>query len=245
MSRLNLVAALLLCSTTARAADPTVEELLDATDDVARAGTSIVTMTMQVKTSRYERTVRMKAWSEGEDKSLVVIEAPEKEKGVATLMVDDQIWNYLPKVDRTMKLPASMMSGSWMGSHVTNDDLIKSSRLADDFTATVTGRPTGTTGNWTIDLVPKSDAAIVWGKVSVRVQADRMPLDIRYYDEKGTLVRTMAFEDVRDVGGRRMPARMVITPADKPGEQTSITYDEATFDVVLPPETFTLQSLKR
>ena len=244
MSPLVLL-SLLLLGGPAAAADPTVEELLDATDDVARGGTSIVTMTMQVTTSRYARSVRMKAWSEGEDKSLVVIEAPEKEKGVATLMVDDQIWNYLPKVDRTMKLPASMMSGSWMGSHLTNDDLIKSSRLADDFTATVTGRPTGTSGSWTIDLVPKSEAAIVWGKVSVRVLADRMPLDIRYYDEKGALVRTLAFEDVREVGGRRMPARMVITPADKPGEQTTITYDEATFDAVLPPETFTLQALKR
>ena len=244
MSPLVLL-SLLLLGGPAAAADPTVEELLDATDDVARGGTSIVTMTMQVTTSRYARSVRMKAWSQGEDKSLVVIEAPEKEKGVATLMVDDQIWNYLPKVDRTMKLPASMMSGSWMGSHLTNDDLIKSSRLADDFTATVTGRPIGTSGSWTIDLVPKSEAAIVWGKVSVRVLADRMPLDIRYYDEKGALVRTLAFEDVREVGGRRMPARMVITPADKPGEQTTITYDEATFDAVLPPETFTLQALKR
>ena len=31
----------------------------------------------------------------------------------------------LPKVDRTMKVPASMMLGSWMGSHFTNDDLMR------------------------------------------------------------------------------------------------------------------------
>jgi outer membrane lipoprotein-sorting protein len=245
MTRRLALLLLLAAAHPAEAADPTVQELLDATDDIARGTTSEVTMTMQVKTSRYERTVRMTAWSEGEDKSLVVIESPEKEKGVATLMVGDDIWNYLPKVDRTMKLPASMMSGSWMGSHFSNDDLVKANRLADDFTAVVTGRPAGAEGSWTVQLTPKPDAAVVWGRIDVRVRADRIPLDIAYFDEGGALVRTLRFEAVRELGGRTMPTRMVVVPADKPGESTTISYDAARFDVALPPETFTLQALRR
>ena len=100
---------------TAWAADPTIEELLLATDDVVRGESSVASTEMYVKTARYERTMKMKTWSMGTDKTLVVIMEPAKDQGTATLKVDDNIWNYLPKVDRTMKVPASMMSGSWMG----------------------------------------------------------------------------------------------------------------------------------
>ena len=238
---------LLFATLTAQAARPTLDELLDATDDIARGTSSVATIEMQVKTDRYERSMTMKAWSEGEEKSLIVIEEPAKEKGVATLKVGDNIWNYMPKVDRTMKLPASMMSGSWMGSHFTNDDLVKSNRLAEDFTATISAEPpeNDPVGVYTIDLVPKPDAPVVWGKVVVKVRADRIPVEVTYFDEDGTLVRTMSFEDVKTFDGRKMPGTMRVVPADKPGEFTKVVYDAIDFDVDLPASTFSLQSLKQ
>lgn len=245
MRTLLTLAALTLLGAPALAADPTIEELLDATDDVGRGQSSVTTMQMHVKTDRYERTVTMKAWTQGEEQSLIVIQDPPKEKGVATLKVDDNIWNYLPKVDRTVKVPANMMSGSWMGSHITNDDLVKENRLADEFTAEITERPEGDAGHWTIELVPKPDAPVVWGKVVVQVRPDKIPLQVQYYDEKGALVRTMSFEDVKEMDGELMPTRMKFVPADKPGEYTEITYQEVDFDVEIPKSTFTLQALKQ
>lgn len=234
-----------LLSARAVAAEPSIEELLDATDDIARGERSIATIQMQVKTDRYERSMSMKAWSEGQDKTLIRILEPAKDAGVATLKVDDNIWNYLPKVDRTIKVPAGMMSGSWMGSHFTNDDLVKESRMNDDFTGVITARPTGDAGEWTIELTPKPDAPVVWGKVAVHIHADRMPDRIEYYDEHGALVRTMAFSDVKDFDGRKVPSVMTLTPADKPGEFTKITYAELDFDAEIDPNTFSLQSLRR
>ena len=99
----------------ALAADPSIDELLDATDDIQRGQSAHATVEMQVKTDRYERTMKMESWSEGTDKSLIRILEPAKDAGVTTLMVDDNIWNYLPKVDRTMKVPAGMMSGRGWG----------------------------------------------------------------------------------------------------------------------------------
>jgi len=238
-------ALLLMALTPGLAAEPTIEELLNATDDIQRGTSSIATVEMHVKTSRYERTMRMKAWSEGTEKSLILIESPAKDAGVATLKVDDNIWNYLPKVDRTMKVPAGMMSGSWMGSHFSNDDLVKENRLAEEFTSELISKPEGGPGNYEIRLVPKPDAPVVWGSLVVTVSSDKIPVSIAYFEEDGALARTMTYGDVRDFGGKAIPATMTLIPADKPEEMTRITYVSLDFDAEVDPSTFTLQALKR
>jgi len=227
---------------TALAADPSAEELLDATDDVLRGESSRAVIEMHVKTARYERKMQIEAWSKGTDKSLIVIQEPAKDAGVATLKVGNNIWNYLPKVDRTMKVPAGMMGGSWMGSHFTNDDLVKESRLSEDFTW---DPPSQTdSGNWLLVLTPKPDAAVVWGRLEVEVTPDKLPVSIRYLDEDGSLARTMTWEDIQSVQGRSVPMVMRLVPGKKPEEFTQVRYKELTFDVEVADSTFSLQSLK-
>ena len=223
------------------AAEPTIEELLDATDDVNRGASSKSTITMQVKTKRYERTMTMDAWSRGEEDSLIRITAPAKDAGTTTLKVGDDMWNYIPKIDRTMKIPPGMMSGAWMGSHFSNDDLVKSNRLADEFTYE---KESVVDGVYTIVCTAKPDAAVVWGKVVVKVREDKIPLEVGYYDEDGELARKLTFSDVRELGGRTVPATMLLEPADRPGEFTKITTTAMDFDVTFDDRTFSLQSLK-
>ena len=245
MKRLLIFAcAVLLCSVSGvdvAAAEPTIEELLDATDDVNRGASSKSTITMQVKTKRYERTMTMDAWSRGEEDSLIRITAPAKDAGTTTLKVGDDMWNYIPKIDRTMKIPPGMMSGAWMGSHFSNDDLVKSNRLADEFTYE---KESVVDGVYTIVCTAKPDAAVVWGKVVVKVREDKIPLEVGYYDEDGELARKLTFSDVRELGGRTVPATMLLEPADRPGEFTKITTTAMNFDVKFDDRTFSLQSLK-
>ena len=229
---------------TAWAADPTVEELLDATDDIARGTSSVAVVEMHVKTDRYERKMKMQSWARGTEKTLIRILEPAKDAGISTLKVDQNIWNYLPKVDRTMKVPAGMMSGSWMGSHFSNDDLVKDSRLSEDYTAEITGRPDDG-GVWVIELVPKPDAPVVYGKLIVKVRPEKIPTEITFYDEKGDLVRTMAYGEVKEFDGRKVPATMTLIPSDKPGEFTRITYADIDFDADVPESMFSLQALRK
>ena len=170
---------------------------------------------------------------------------PAEERNVGTLKRYREVWNYLPKVDRVIKVPPSMMGGSWMGSHITNDDLVKSSRLNEDFTATLEQKPGDNDQDaYVIKLVAKPDAAVVYGSLVVTIGADRIPRSIEYFDEKGELVRTMTFSDVKEFDGERIPSRFTVTPADKSGEFTEIIYVEMDFDVELDDSVFTLQSLK-
>lgn len=246
MIRVGILAIMALLSTTAVAAEPTIEELLTATDDVGRGTSSIAVIQMDVKTSRYERSMTMKAWSQGKEKSLIRILAPAKDAGVSTLKVDDNMWNYLPKVDRTMKLPAGMMSGSWMGSHFSNDDLVKEVRLAVDYDVELRQKPADNPqGAYVISLVPHEDVPVVWGRVEVRVLPNKVPLDVRYFDEDDALARTMSFEDPQDYGMGLMPRIMTLTPADKEGEFTRITYVEVDFATEVPDSVFSQQSLRK
>jgi outer membrane lipoprotein-sorting protein len=238
------VTLLALCAA-AMAAEPTLEALLLATDDAARGDQSVAVIAMQVKTDRYERTMRMQAWAKGTEKTLVRILEPEKDAGVTTLKVDDNLWNYLPKVDRTMKVPAGMMSGSWMGSHFTNDDLVRDSRLSEDFTCALTGRPADSGGNYVVSCTPKPDAPVVWGRVAATVTPDEVPVKVEFWDEAGALVRTMSYGKVKVLGGKKTPTELTLTPHDRPGEYTTMTFESLDLDVQLDDAMFSLQALQK
>jgi outer membrane lipoprotein-sorting protein len=235
----------LFLSSGAFGAEPTIEELLKSTDDVTRGESSDAVVQMHVKTANYDRTMKMRILAQGKESTLIRILEPAKDAGIATLKVDKNIWNCLPKVDRTIKVPEGMMSGSWMGSHFSNDDLVKESRLSEDFTATLTSRPgDDKDGVYVITLVPKPTAPVVWGSIVATVRPDKMPVSIEYKDEKGVVQRTMRFSDYKTMDGRLVPATFTLIPADKPNEFTSFSYVSLDFDVKVPEGAFTLQALK-
>ncbi len=240
MKRLLMI-VLAFSSPTAMATEPTAQELLQATDDLMRGTSSSAAMEMHVKTSRYERTMRMTVLSEGTENTLIRILAPEREEGTTTLKVGENIWNYLPKTDRTIRIPAGMMGSSWMGSHFDNNDLVAEARLSEDYDATVESAADG----WTLSLIPHEDTPVVWGRVELDVGADRLPREQRYYEEDGTLARTMTWGDVLEMDGRQVPTTMTLVPADEPEEFTRLTYTELDFDVEIPRGTFSQQSLRQ
>jgi outer membrane lipoprotein-sorting protein len=223
------------------------KEVLDIVDDLYRGKSSHGKMEMIITTAYWKRTLGLEFWSKGKEKSLIRMLAPKKEKGTTTLRSGNDIWNFLPKVKRVIKLPSSMMSASWMGSHFTNDDLVKESRMADDYTFEISfeGERDG------LEIIeischPKPDAAVVWGKVMVTVRRDDYtPLDIKYYDEDFKLARTMTFSEVGTVGDRTLPKVLTVLPADKPKERTVIRYSHINFDLELRDDLFSIRTLQR
>lgn len=248
----SLCAALLVSLSAAQAATPVAGPtpslapgaILDRIDDLYRADSSHGTLTMKVVTAHWTRALDLELWSKGKDESLIHITAPAKERGTATLKVGPNIWNYLPNVKRVVKVPSSMMGGSWMGSHFTNDDLVKASRMSRDYDVTMDA--SAPADEIVMTCVPKPSAAVVWGKLVVAVRrADLMPLSIAYYEEHGKLARTLTFTDVTKLGGRQIPAVTRIVPADRPGESTELRYQSLTLGVALPDDLFSLRSLQR
>jgi outer membrane lipoprotein-sorting protein len=239
-----LAFALSPLASAAEPALPDVDRLLARMDDLYRSKSSIARMELTVTTPRNVRSMRIQAWTRGEDDALIVVEAPPREAGTATLRVGENLWNWLPRIARTIRVPPSMMLGSWMGTDFTNDDLVKESSLRKDFAAKVDRRSTSPAG-WWLTLEARPGIVGRWARIELLVGDDDLPIEERHFDRKGRLARTMSFDDVKTLGGRRLPARMVLVPEGDPGKRTEMRYLEARFDVALPEDVFSLSRLER
>jgi outer membrane lipoprotein-sorting protein len=231
--------------------DQRAREIVDRAARLFISKSSIATMEMQITKQDLQRTISMQFWSLGESNILIRIRRPQEDAGTAILKAGNKIWYYLPKANRTVKIRASMMMTSWMGSNFTLDDLVKQSRLTDDYviTATFEGQRDGVAVS-EYTLTPKPTAAVVWGKITLEVrQADRLPVRQRYFDEDGKLVRGLTFSEYKTVSGRLVPTRLVMQSLDKSGqkvvEQTTITYEKIVFDTPISEEIFSLKNLKQ
>ncbi len=223
-----------------------LDDIVDKLDDMWRANSSISEMKMDIITPHWERTLEMKSWTQGEEKAFILIEAPKKDAGTATLKIENEMWNYLPNTGKVIKIPPSMMMGSWMGSDFTNDDLVRESSYQDDYDVKLF-RPEGAQeGRLYLEMIPHEDAPVVWGRIVTEIrESDYLPVKMDYFDEDGELMRRMRFEDIKELGGRTIPTVMVLEPMTKEGHRTTVTYVDAQFNVNVPDDIFTLRRLKQ
>ena len=209
-----------------------IKKILDNVDRLYRADHSFGTIEMRIETPEWKRNLEINVWASGLDKTFIRILAPQKDKGVATLRIQNDMWNFFPKIDKVMKVPPSMMMGSWMGSDFTNDDLVKESTFLKDYDAKLLDSKTEPT-NYFIELKPKAQTATVWDKIILVVKKDSStPVRQEYYDDKGVKIRELIFKEPKTFGTRTIPSIMELTPLTKAGHKTVIEYKELKFDQV-------------
>jgi outer membrane lipoprotein-sorting protein len=222
-------------------------EIIEQADQKMRGTKSAITeMTITTVRPKWTREMTLKSWSKGEKLSLSVVRAPAKDKGVAFLKRDKEIWNWMPSIERTIKLPPSMMMQSWMGTDFTNDDLVRESSTLNDYTQKITGDSTilGRTC-WKIQLDPKPDAAVVWGKLVLFIdQTDFIQLRSEMYDEEGILINVLNSSNIKEMGGKKLAAKMEMIPVDKPGNKTIMEITAIEFDKPIEDSFFSTSNMK-
>lgn len=222
-----------------------VKALISRIDSLYRAESSYSKIEMEIINPHWERTMTMKAWTEGLDKTFIRILSPSRERGVGTLRIDNEMWNYLPKTNKVIKVPPSMMMSSWMGSDFTNDDLVKEFSLFEDYTYELTS-PEGAVDSLVyVNCIPLPERPIVWGNIIIAARrADTIPVWQKYYDEDGKLMRTMEYSEVKIFDGRKVPAVMSMIPRDEEGHRTTMRYEALEFNVDVSDNIFTLRNLR-
>ena len=229
-----------------RVAGIDVKAIVKQMDELYRSETSQTNMEMQIVTPHWERTLALEVWTKGMDRTFILITSPKKEKGVATLRIGNEMWNYLPKTNKVMKVPPSMMMGSWMGSDFTNDDLVKESSMLDDYTYELITPVDAQPNHLYIQLLPKEDSPIVWGKLIVAIRvSDRIPVWQHFYDEIGRLTRVMNFKKIKSFDGKTIPSVMEMIPQNKEGHKTVIRFVNAEFDKGIDEKVFTRRNLQK
>lgn len=219
------------------------EEIIKKLDENFRGQSIYMKMTMEVKSLGHERTIGIESWSKGNKKSFVKITYPPKERGITFLSLDNQMWQYVPKIERTIKIPPSMMLQNWMGSDITNDDMVKQNSIVEDYNARILAKQDA---NVTIELTPKDDAAVVWGKIITHINTDTYTSsqDI-FYDDEGKSVRTFYYYDIKAYGKYYIPTYWELRPTDKPDNYTKITLEDVKYDSEISEEYFKKSALKR
>lgn len=224
---------------------PDVERVMDYIDDLYRSESSYSRMRMTVVRERGDRTLELEAWSRGAEEALIVIRAPAREAGTATLRTEDGLWNYAPRADRLIRIPTGLLSESWMGSHFTNDDLVRETSYLDDYEATLAAVERDGAPYLEATLTPRPDAPVVYSRlVFLIVPDDWVPVRADYYDE-GEIIRSMVFRDIETIAGKKVPMTMILQPTDEPDERTVVEYLELELDVPVDPSYFTRQGLRR
>jgi len=225
--------------------EKSVDQIVKEIDELYRSDSSFARLEMQIVTSHWERTLTMKAWSEGMEKTLIRITSPPKEEGVATLRIKNEMWNYLPKTNKVIKVPPSMMMSSWMGSNFTNDDLVREFTFLEDYNYEKISIEDGEENLIYIRFTPKEGLPIVWGYIIAAVQEeDYIPVWEKYYDGKGKLMRILYFKDIKTFDGRRIPSVMELVPQDEEGNKTVIKYLEIDFNPQISEDIFSLRNLR-
>ena len=223
------------------------KDIVKKADDKAKGKTSIASITIQTIRPNWTREMSVKAWTKGKDLTLILVLAPAKEKGVVFLKRKKEVWNWIPSIERNIKMPPSMMSQSWMGTDFTNDDLVKEASVIEDYThsfledAIVDGREC-----YKIQLLPKPKSAVVWGKIIMCIdKKDFIMLYVEYFDEEEKLVNVMHGSEIKLLGGKILASKMEMTPVNKKGNKTVLLYNSLSFDNPLEDSFFSAQNLTK
>jgi len=237
------VAAILLYRGSFAADD--ARELVRAAWDAWRGTSSHGEMTMTIHRPGWERTMSMRAWTRGEKHSLVRVTSPKKDAGNGTLMIENNMWSYSPKVNRVIKVPSSMMGQSWMGSDFSNKDVSRADDIVDQYTHTLVGTEEHEGHDvWVVESVPHEDAAVVWGREVLKIRDDHVLIEEAFYDQDGELVKTLKALTVGEVGGRMIATRQRMAKVDTDDEWTEMSVESMEYDVDLKDSLFTLSNLR-
>ncbi|MEA3352740.1 MAG: outer membrane lipoprotein-sorting protein [Campylobacterota bacterium] len=226
-------------------ADITSKEIIKKVEDNLNGDSAYMKISMSVTTKRAKRTMVMESYSKGKDKSFIKVLYPKKDKGITFLKLDNTMWQYVPKIERIIKIPASMMLQSWMGSDFTNDDLVKESSISDDYTHKIVSKIDDL---YKIELIPTEDSAVVWGKIYMNISKQYyLPTSVEYFDEDNILIRELHYKDIKKLNDRYYPTywEMIPKTEDKKGHKTTISVKEANFNIDIKESYFTKRALKR
>lgn len=248
IKKIKIALALILLSTVSIAQNFTPKEIIQKAEEKTRGIKSAYSeMTITTVRKKWSREMSMKSWSKGNDFSLILITAPSKDAGTATLKRYKEVWSWMPSIERTIKMPPSMMGQSWMGTDLTNDDLVRESSNITDYTHSLL-KDTLINSKlcYQIELIPKVDAAVVWGKVILFIdKVDFIQLRTEMYDEDEYLVSVMNASDIKLLEGIKMATKLEFIPMEKEGQKTIMKINKMNFDIEISESFFTTQNMKR
>ncbi|MDJ0710862.1 MAG: outer membrane lipoprotein-sorting protein [Woeseiaceae bacterium] len=243
--KMRILLPLILLASPAVATERDATQIVKDAIDHWRGLSSYTVMTMVIHRPDWERSMTMQAWTKGDDRSLVRVIEPKKDRGNGTLTDDNKMWTYSPKINRVIKVPSSMMGQSWMGSDFSNKDIARADDIVDQYDHTIlSATEEDGVAVFEIESIPHEDAAVVWGREVLRIRDDHVVLEHAFFDQDGELVKTLKSLEIAEMGGRTIASRQRMVKTDEPDEWTEIAVNDVQYELELKDSLFTLSNLR-
>lgn len=235
------------CATILGVKNPTAENHLDYIEKQMLGDAMKAKITMKITTPNWKRELKVNSHIQGKDQALVFIEKPARDRGIGTLKIKNNMWNYFPRLKRTVIVSPSMLLTSWMGSDFTNDDLLNTSSLVNDYDHKKMSN-TQIDGQEVIVLrnTLKKKAKAIWPLIIAYLSKETcLPYKYLYYNKENELMRVLSFKDVKEFDGHKFPSYWKMFPMNEKGKWTELIYHDIDYDVKFNEGHFSLRQLTR
>lgn len=229
----------------ANAQTPDGKNILDKVDNNMSSQTQIVSAKMEINSARATRTMEMKTWTVGEQKSFTEYLAPVREKGTKMLKIDNQLWVYSPATDRTIQISGHMLRQSVMGSDLSYEDLMTDKKLIDQYSAKVSGEETiDGRACWVLTLTATTPDVAYYSQ-KLWVDKERfVTLKAQLFAKSGKQLKEITFGNVQNVQGRWFPMLFLYKDVLKDGKGTQLTITDIRFNEKIPESVFNKSNLR-
>ena len=237
----------ILVSLSSRAQSLSPQQIVEEAYYNERSEASNLTITIEVIRPTWSRELTAKTWALGADYGMMLITGPAKDRGVSFLRINTEGWNWLPNIERVIKISPSQMAQSWMGSDFSNEDLLKEASIIYDYQHKLLGEESyDGVLCYKIQATPNENAAVIWGKKILWISKDDLlERKTENYDEEGNLVSMLTKSDVEPIGGKPISTTLTMTPNNKEGYWTVVHISDGDFNASLDERFFTQSTMKK
>jgi len=221
-------------------------------------GTGRFETTMVINVRDQVRTKKLVSWAEGRDKSFAEFTYPARDKGVKYLKIDDNMWMYLPSVEKIIKIAGHMLRQSMMGSDFSYEDALESNKLREKYAIKLVGEETISITEkiggkervvkypcYVIDLTAKVKEVTYWRRKIWVHKGTFVPVKEELFAKSGKKLKVMTLSNIEKYGDRYYPLYMTMQNLLRQDSLTEMYVTKAQFDVKLPAGIFTERNLRK
>ena len=222
--------------------DAFARNLLERSDEIRfpREGFQVDINIASSKSDQDTEIRKYRVLSKGNENTVIMILEPASERGQIMLMKGRDLWVFMPNVSQPIRLGlAQRLTGE-----VANGDLARANFAGDYNPRVLRSERLEGEEHHVLELLAV-DRGVTYHRVLLWVnKANYRPRKAEFYSLSNRLMKTCAYEQFRDMAGKRRPTRLVMQDALRPGEQSVLEYEQMKLRD-LPDKVFSKDYLKK
>ncbi|WP_319370396.1 outer membrane lipoprotein-sorting protein [uncultured Ilyobacter sp.] len=185
----------------------------------------------------------MKIQAVGKDLAFMEFTFPPRDNGTKYLRNGENLWIFLPKADRTVKISGHMLRQNMMGSDISYEDQTDRSHLSDLYTSKILKE---TDSSYILELIANEGEDTAYYRRVIEVdRKNYILINSKMYAMSGKLLKEFYVDDAMWIGDRYYITRFRMEDKIREDSYTEIILSNIVIDPDISETVFTLKNLER